>query len=89
MTNEQKDLTTPTKTDANQNKDGKNTPTEQKKEGQNTPTDQKGEDGTTKSSEQNEKVKPKMNETEKEREGLKHPHETSEPVASKAGKDSM
>ncbi len=77
MTNDQKDLTSPTKTDANQNKDGQNNTANHKKE-----------DGTMKPTEATEKNKPVMNEDEKERKDSDHPHKTSEPIAEKEQKSS-
>lgn len=77
MTSEQKDLTSPTKTDANQNKEVKKNPIDQKKE-----------DHTSEKHETNEKVKPAMGGTDKEREDIDHPHKSSEPVAAKEDKSS-
>ncbi|MBK6990233.1 MAG: hypothetical protein IPH33_19410 [Bacteroidetes bacterium] len=78
MSNNQKDVTSPTKTDANQNKNGQNDTMNKKKE-----------DGSSKSSEtteKNEKVKPVINDGDQEREETEHPHKSDEPVAEKAEK---
>lgn len=76
MNAEQKDLTTPTKTDANQHKEVQKDTSNQEKE--------VAQKKTTEATGTTEKVDPEKSEVE--REGAKHPHKSTEPVATKETK---
>ena len=77
MSNNQKDITTPTKSDSNQNKNGQDNKSNQKKDNGTKPSE---------ATETNEKMKPGMGAVEQEREETEHPHKTADPVAEKEEK---